>query len=375
MSTGHSRFAPSAAHRWMRCPGSITLSERLAAEDRTSIHAAEGTVAHDIAARCLETGVDASLYHGTPVSVDGFDFVVDEDMAAYVQVYVDAIRRRPGTLLVEQRFDLSDVLGVPAFGTADAVLLDFESSTLEVHDLKFGRGVQVDAKDNEQLRLYAAGALSAFEKVHDWQTVRMFIHQPRLDHMDEDEMTVQELHQFSYAARYAVTLAEDDEPALNPGEKQCRWCPAKAFCLALAAYVAEAVGAGVPDDGEALAEARSKVPLVEEWCAAICKETESRLAAGQSVPGWKLVQGRRGSRAWRDEQEAEALALAQGADEAALYKRSLITPTQAQKALEPSVWGALEALVVQPDGKPQVAPESDKRPALVVGADAFDNLD
>ncbi len=47
----HARLSPSAAERWMTCPGSVKLSE--GREDKGSAYAAEGTAAHELAEHIL----------------------------------------------------------------------------------------------------------------------------------------------------------------------------------------------------------------------------------------------------------------------------------------------------------------------------------
>jgi len=62
-----------------------------------------------------------------------------------------------------------------------------------------------------------------------------------------------------------------------------------------------------------------------------------------------------------------------------MYDFSLISPTSAEKLLKakPKRWSKAQELITQADGKPSVAPESDKRPALVItpAADDFNNLE
>jgi hypothetical protein len=58
-----------------------------------------------------------------------------------------------------------------------------------------------------------------------------------------------------------------------------------------------------------------------------------------------------------------------------MYNFKLISPTQADKLLakeSPRRWKKVEALITQRDGSPSVAPESDKRPALVIAPPSDD---
>ena len=182
-----------------------------------------------------------------------------------------------------------------------------------------------------------------------------------------------------------------DEVELNPSEDACRFCKAKATCPALLANVQDAVGADFEnlDDittdevklsadamGEnALSIAMAAVGLVEDWCKAVRAKVESDLLAGKRVNGWKLVQGRKGHRRWGDEAAVEK-ALRKYLGAAGAFDKSLISPATAEKKMKANKggWERVQALIVQKDGPPSVAPESDKRPAWSP-ADDFENLE
>jgi hypothetical protein len=131
----------------------------------------------------------------------------------------------------------------------------------------------------------------------------------------------------------------------------------------------------VPADA-GIGAAMSKVALIESWCKAVRAETERQLLAGHTVPGWKLVQGRRGARSWTAEEDAEALLKKFRLKNQQMYDMKLIGPTKAEKLLASNSrrWKRVEALIQQAEGRPSVAPESDKRPALDVAPTA-DGMD
>jgi hypothetical protein len=382
----HSLLGPSAAHRWMWCPGSVALTKDM--PDESSPHADEGTRAHTLAEAIL-----SGVTFPPP----------DEDMLNHVMFFVDYVRREAEghQLLVEQRVDFSDAIGVPgSFGTSDAVIL--AGDTIKIIDLKYGMGVRVDAEENEQLQLYALGALETFGVLGGFKKVKVAIVQPRLDHISEWEVSVEDLREFGRSAARMAAVAtgyiEGFEPEgvviFEPGEKQCRWCKAKATCPALLSHVQDAVGAdfeNLDDIGvdeiktgamsmghNALSVAMAAVPLIEDWCKAVRARLEAELLKGEKVPGYKLVQGRNGARKWANEAEAEATLKKMKLKVEEMYDLKLITPPMAEKlakagTIGPRQWPSLQGLIVQKPGPPSVAPESDKRPAWSP-ADDFQNL-
>ena len=399
MTTFHARLSPSGASRWMTCSGSVRLEAPF--PDRSSVFAEEGTAAHELAASCLLGDHAAAKFIGESIVVDGNTYVVDDDMAAHVQDYVNLVRQTAegGQLFVEQRMPIGHITGEEgAAGTADAVILHVDTGVLTVVDLKFGRGVRVDALDNPQLQMYALAALDRYGVIGDFSQITMVIHQPRLNHVSEFHIPVAELEAFREEAKAAAAvvfeaLEGDMTPAwreryLSSGPKQCRFCKAKTTCPALRMDVAETVSRAtlsdfadcmpvqVEKDTDAgyLSEAMDKVELVEGWCKAVREETQRRLLTNQSVPGYKLVLGKPGNTSWKDNDEVASLFKSFRLKTEEMYDRKLISPTKAKKlfADQPRRLARAEKLMFRPDGKPSVAPATDNRPAMVNAATADD---
>ncbi len=392
MST-HALLSPSGAHRWMRCPGSLDLEAR--EPQSSSFYAREGTAAHMLAAKVLEAGVQTAQFLGADLEVEGQMFRVDHDMVQYVDMYVRKVREcsAGGTLYVEHRVYFGQMIGQSdeeASGTADALVI--LADELQVHDLKYGRGERVDAWEiatyngaeqrvpNPQLGCYGLGALAHYMLTHHIARARLVIHQPRLNHISEEVFTVEELLAFGVRLADAAKLALAKSGQLVPGEKQCRWCRAKATCPALREQVlaqVQAEGDEVSMPADDLAGAMAKVDLIEDWCRAVRAKVEENLLAGRAVPGYKLVEGKRGNRRWADAAAAEAAMKAARLKVDEMYERSLMSPTRLEKVLKERgrVWAKLEPLITQSEGRPSVAPESDPRPALATaGLDAMSDL-
>lgn len=407
----HALLSPSGFKALMLCPGKPAMERGL--PDDASEYADEGTAAHFLGSECLRGGMEIQLGDVIAVHAEGecdwLDgmpknihpesryFTVDAEFAEHVQTYIDLVRDYEGpdgVLFVEQALPIGHITGEEdAEGTGDAVIL--RGDELIVIDLKFGRGVEVEAEDNPQLKLYALGALAKFDVVGDIRRVRMVICQPRAGGTTEATCTVDELQ--AWAREQATPAAERSmriyfgqaEMDCRPHEDACRFCKAKATCPALAQTVQSALQREFTDlttasepEREAIVETAvatadaagdlgarmDAVPLVEMWCKAIRARVEKHLLEGRPVAGYKLVEGKRGNRAWADETEAEKALKGMRFKKEQMYQFKVISPTAAEKLLKPTPkrWAKLQSLITQADGKPSVAPLSDKRPAVQV---------
>ena len=411
MSGKHAILSPSSAHRWMVCTGAPAMERDI--EDKGSEYADEGTAAHFLGATCLSENTNAKDYAGRGIvlweseDMSGeswrehvptlakrkAEFVVDGDMIDYVQRYVDLVREYAvgGELLIEQVLPIGHLTGEEdAEGTGDAVVL--RENEITVADLKYGRGVEVSAIDNKQLKLYGLGALEKYSILGDFTSVRLVIIQPRISYapsewvisVDELLLFAKEVMIQSAQATELLSVTSDLTQYLAPGTDTCQWCRAKATCPKLSGFVEEAIGAEftdlttadaieqdalikklIPTDAT-LGTKMDTLDLIEGWCKAIRAEVERELLAGTPVAGYKLVQGRKSARSWSNAEDAEAMLKSMRLKQEQMYDLKLISPTTAEKVLKesPKRWKRIEPLISQAEGKPSVAPVTDKRPAL-----------
>jgi hypothetical protein len=413
MPEAHSEWSASGFKRIMLCPGSKVL-ERGAA-DRSTIYAAEGTAAHELLEMVLTGGTPAAGFVGRVIKVDeedrSYEIEVTDDMARYVQGVVDFVlelKGADGVLMVEQQLCYADYLDVDrdkGWGTGDVVIA--KGNRLIVIDLKYGKGVEVDVEENPQLMLYGLGALDKLNGIAgDFEEVELIIAQPRITpNPSRWETTVEHLETWGRStARSAVASAKNAEqmagsgPEWNdvyvrPGEEQCRFCKGKATCPKLRAEVALHVSSSpaASDEFEQisdpktfsepdLARAMSAAKMIEEWVKSVRSEVERRLLAGTPVPGYKLVEGKLGNRAWTNKAEVEEAMKSMRLKQDEMYDMSIISPTTAEKLLaknSPRRWTKLQQYITRTPGEPSVAPLSDKRPALEMKpvADDFDAVD
>ena len=394
----HAVLSPSGAHRWMRCPGSAVLEAAL--PDTSSVYADEGTAAHQLASLCLVQHEQAADHIGLKIRVGKNEFVVDKEMAGHVQGFVDRVRKlaEGRQLFVDQKLPIGHLTGEKdATGTGDVVIVDAAARALWSIDFKYGAGVKVSARENEQTRIYGLGALNKFNLLVDFDQIMCGIDQPRMDHDDGENLSTKALLEFGGTVEKAALVAHEAEKRakegatpgqlhaegyLIPGPKQCQWCKAKATCPAARAEVMEITtgSASAADFADLivadaqlgdnfLTTAMGAVDRIEDWCRAIRGEVERRLLNGQPVPGYKLVTGKEGNRAWLDAEKAAEALKAQKLKVSEVYTSTVISPTAAEKLLKktrPSAWEAVQPHIHRSPGKPSVAPATDPRPALAI---------
>ncbi|MBE0469619.1 MAG: DUF2800 domain-containing protein [Methyloprofundus sp.] len=367
--TTHAKLSASGASRWINCPGSVAAEDGII--EKSSAYADAGSTAHELAEICLVNNNSPENFLGELLPENN-SIAVDIEMINAVRDYIDYVKTIPGAREYEQRVDYSEwVAG--GFGTSDVISVD--NDTIYIVDLKYGKGIRVDADNNSQLMLYALGAYSERELLHDMKNVKMVIMQPRLDHISEWEMSVDDLLKWGawVAERAEIALSDDAERV--PGEKQCQWCKAKARCPALEAYAHKIIGADFEQLDEAtqlsdeqIGKALSAKKLIIGWLDAVEDYVFQKLSSGETFEGYKLVEGR-SIRQWADIDEVTPALIERLADQA--YEQKLISPAKAEKLLGKNKKD-IASFIVKPAGKPTLAPSSDKRPAVNLSEDDFE---
>lgn len=383
----HAILSASSAKRWMSCPPSARLEEKLRDRfgDRSSPFAEEGTRAHALAELKLQKEIGLindfsyKMQREAMTGVDNeMEWATDRYVDIVMQKYYEAKKSCPDAqIFIEQRLDFST--WVPhGFGTGDVVIVS--DMILDVCDLKYGKGVPVIAEGNPQARCYGLGALSAYGDLYAFPKVRNTIIQPRLDSATEETLTREELLRWAEEdLKPKAELAWAGEGEYDPGD-HCRFCAARALCYHRAAKCMQIFDSGMQSPGilpdEEIPRILEVADIAEAWIADIRAYAKSQALKGQQWAGFKLVAGRRPPRKWTDaEAVIDQLSRAGYTDEQIYKPRELITVGEAEKLLgKPAFRAILGQFSVQGEGAPTLVPESDKRLSINSSEAAFADL-
>lgn len=364
MSRAHAFLSASASHRWLVCTPSAQLESQF--PDKGSPYAEEGTKAHALAEETLRrflSGGDSAVQCADREMQEAVQFYVDtciEKITAARHVSPDA------KILVEERLDFSEF--VPnGFGTGDMVIVS--DGGLEVVDLKYGKGVRVDAEKNSQMMLYALGALAAYGYLYSMSAIRMTIVQPRIGNVSTYDTTEKDLLEWGSRVRELAKKAMAGEGEFKPGE-HCRFCKARNTCRAYAeamkAHIREDLRPAPELQDDEIADIVRHAKEVKNWLDGVEAYALGRALSGTKYPGMKLVAGR-STRKIADESAAAAVLLSAGYND--IYRpQSLRTLTELEKLCGKKHFAELlGANLTKSEGKPALVPASDKRPELEVG--------
>lgn len=390
----HALLSPSGAKKWLACSASLACEKDI--PNTSGKSAVTGTACHTIAevhlnqyikgtALSLEREVGAYVLDEGKGQIKALisptkgAVLITADMIEQVRKYTDyckAIIDVATYAKLEMRVNLTEVLhpgyvGVETFGTADLVavqeLANTDEHMLIIGDLKTGRH-RVEAKENKQLMLYALGIYRRLKRRYNITVVRLVIFQPYAGGASEWDISVEGLELFAKFAQKRALLALDayflgkknlKASDFKPSVDGCQWCRFSEQCAARTKTVNSVLAEELEDDfaleltPEQLVVEYEKLPLLRQHIDKVEKAMAAALHSGKKVPGYKLVEGRPGNRAWKD---AEKVAELYGDK---LIKEVLMTPTEAVKVIPEE---ELKDFITRKPGAPCVATADDKRP-------------
>nr|DAV89938.1 MAG TPA: PD-(D/E)XK nuclease superfamily protein [Caudoviricetes sp.] len=370
----HARLSASGAKKWINCPGSIQLEENF--EDKPSEFAQEGTNAHALGEakiRLATKEYNRTKYHNAIRNID-----ITEDMEDYaegyknfvIERYNSALRKTPDAILMlEQRLDFSNY--VPdGFGTGDAVII--ANGKLEIIDLKYGKGVEVSAVENPQLRLYALGAYEAFDMLYGIENVTMTIYQPRLDNISSESITAAKLLEWGETVKKAAQLANDDSVTDCIAGSHCDtgFCKARPACRA---YTAEKQRLAVYDfkapallTTEEIADVLDQSAAIKKWAELVSDYAlDQAYKHGVQYPGFKVVEGRSNRKYSKPDAEVAKILTDKGYSEDDIMVSKIKGITDIERLLGKKTFSdILGPYIMKPPGKPTLVHSEDKRPAI-----------
>ena len=406
----HALLAPSSAKRWMTCAPSARLEAKV--PERDTQYTREGTVAHAMAEYILGyylsgnytqfpggddevlavisdikngldypfvTGLRRHIEEAEILGVDGcemFEIVHEHYCRIVYEAYLAAKAIDPNAeLLIEARLKLTEFIP-EGFGSSDAVII--ADKTLEVFDLKYGKGVKVEAENNPQMMCYALGAYAGPAETYVIDKVQMTIIQPRLRHVSSWEITELELVEWAYnILKPAASRAFIGEGPQVPGD-HCRFCKVAAKCRALAEHTLtiseQKKEPGVMTLTE-IAEILPHFSTIKSWMNSVEEYALEAALEGDEVPGFKVVEGRS---IRKISNAGEAIARLDSAGIPAdnyLKPAELKTITDLEKTLTKKGFNTiLGDLVIKPEGKPTLVENSDPRQPFSKASNDFKEL-
>ena len=376
----HALLSASGASRWLNCTPSAKLEDEYG-ERKSSPYAEEGTLAHELAEAYLRKDV-LQLSSGSEFEAE-LERVMshklcNEEMLDCVPIYTDyceaeyiAAKETSNLAIIEieQRLDLTEFIP-DSFGTADCVII--KDDVMQVIDLKYGKGVPVYADWNKQLMLYGLGALRKYDTMYDISEIVLTIVQPRLNNISSWQISVSDLLEWAHSElKPKADMAFAGEGELSPGE-WCKFCSVKNKCRKLYEQQMEIAKYEFADpvflSDEEIADIVLKAPKFVEWANSVQEYAQEKAVTEQKQwPGLKLVEGI-SRRKWAAEDDMVSSALFTRVPELSeedIFDMKLKSITAIEKLIGKKRFAEqFNDLTIKPQGKPQLVPLNDKRPAM-----------
>lgn len=395
----HSMLGPSSAHRWSVCTASNAairhLYENKKINDTGSVHALEGTIAHELCdrltrARFVDKGVDEEEVcrrFEVEYSSEYPDFDYDEmrrHALGYV-AYIETLVTDANSFSVysENRLEMP-MVHESSFGTGDCIV-DIESSayTEELHivDFKYGKGVKVDATDNVQLMMYILGALyymrSEWDELFDvYDKIVAHIYQPRIGNICSWEVSSEKILEAVKTLSAAAEIANNGTGKYVPGIKQCQFCDAKVTCKPYAEYILGDVLDDFEDNSvkldiknlslDEISTLIDKSSMVTTFFNELNAYAKVKAESGTKIPGKKLVAGRPSYSLPEDNEGTVEFLIGKDAYKPLSFK----SKTEMLKIAKKQGLGKdIENLFIRREGKPILVDEDDDREEIVCNID------
>lgn len=367
--SGHALLSPSAAHRWLHCTAAPLREAQV--PDQGSEYAREGSLAHAMAAASLKSflgrnnaaerkEIEELEQYRTP---EMEQCVVDYHNAVLDRYYDARRRSADAVLIIEKKVDASEwAPGVS--GTADAIIIS--DGMMEVIDLKYGKGVEVSADHNPQMMIYALGAISRYDMEYSIDTVRMSIFQPRIGNYSSFEASVTSLIDWGNGILAKAAAEATAGSRRTQAGDWCKFCKVRGSCRALAEYCTEPFEKYPDPTSLTLAEIASdvlpRISTIKAWCGTMEEYALAKALGGDTLPGYKLVEGRSVRKITNPGELHSRLMVAGWSDSDTMKPSELRTLTELEKLIGKKAFAELSAgCVDKPAGKPTLVPSNDKR--------------
>jgi hypothetical protein len=385
-SRDHALYAPSAAERWINCPGSIEAQRGL--PDTPSEAALEGTECHEAASAILE-GED---FDRATRGLTNAQILLVEEYTSAIRLKFRALQKRdPDVEMIVERRMRAPALHPDYHGTGDGLMVSRRMGVLHVDDLKCGwKPVAVrkpDGRLNFQLGSYVLLALAELgvgvsrwlfnPEDHGFKRILLTVHQPRVyDRPETTRVEFGELRDFLDTVVEAIDRIEAGDTSRKADPSWCHFCLAKGRCPTLRAEASKRAASDFEEGVTNLpldlaAELLAEADWLEAQAKGARESVYRALSVGRQVPGSKLV-AKQARKHWTDFDAAERLAAEYGVDTNKLYSRQPISPAQFIQIVKLSTdtkefpWKELEDCFTKKSSGNTVAPADDPRPAVQI---------
>ena len=401
-SLHHYDWGASGAKTWRGCPSSINLVRKLR-ED--------GEIPMSETSEAAETGSEAHGYADGVLKGELDECAVPLPFWEHLQGYVEFAQELTaeageGALTFYEQ-QVNYWYEPEETGTLDYAVVELENGgavrKISNLDLKYGIGVEVDVKENDQGIIYVRSLCDKLEALghpvaHD-TPIDIYIYQPR--HWTFDDLPKKWSTTRGEIEDYAIDIEADYKHSvesgltdLRPSESACTFCPAgdHGRCPAknekLFNFFPDESNLFTPNQEEVFMHDYNLTPEIRlkafvhrkeivKWLEDINNDTLRLIEDGTlDVDGLKVVKGRSGNRAWTDARAVEKF-LSRHIPVDLRYKpRKLISPTAAKKILKGAdtstrFTNKFETFVHQSEGGPCLAVADDSRDPLVSTKDRF----